>query len=136
MRRLFLAAMAAAAIAAPAVAAPQTSVAIDHTARINLRGTAASVIVGNPAIADVTVVDERTLFLSGRGYGVTEVTVLDPLGRTIWSGEVVVTAPTQGAVSVYRGSQVTEMACAQSCATTVRSAPARPSAPAAAPTTP
>ena len=44
MRRLFLAAMAAAAIAAPAVAAPQTSVAIDHTARINLRGTAASVI--------------------------------------------------------------------------------------------
>jgi len=136
MRRLFLAAMAAAAIAAPAVAAPQTSVAIDHTARINLRGTAASVIVGNPAIADVTVVDERTLFLSGRGYGVTEVTVLDPLGRTIWSGEVVVTAPTQGAVSVYRGSQVTEMACAQACSATARSTAARPAAPAAAPTTP
>ncbi len=135
MRRLFLAAMAATAIAAPAVAAPQTSVAIDHTARINLRGTAASVIVGNPAIADVTVVDERTLFLSGRGYGVTEVTVLDPLGRTIWSGEVVVTAPTQGAVSIYRGSQVTEMACAQACSATARSA-ARPAAPAAPTTTP
>jgi Flp pilus assembly secretin CpaC len=125
MRRLLIACMAAAAIASPALAAPSTNVAIDHTTRINLRGAAASVIVGNPAVADVTVVDERTLFLSGRGYGVTEVTVLDPLGRTIWSSEVVVTAPTQGAVSVYRGSQVTEMACAQSCSTSARSA-ARP----------
>lgn len=133
MRRLLIAAaMAAVAIASPALAGNQTSVAIDHTTRINLRSPAASVIVGNPAIADVTVVDERTLFLSGRGYGVTEVTVLDPLGRTIWSGEVVVTAPTQGAVSIYRGSAVTEMACAQACSATARSA-ARP---AAAPTTP
>ena len=133
MRRLLIAAaMAAVAIASPALAGNQTSVAIDHTTRINLRSPAASVIVGNPAIADVTVVDERTLFLSGRGYGVTEVTVLDPLGRTIWSGEVIVTAPTQGAVSIYRGSAVTEMACAQSCSATARS-PARP---AAAPTTP
>ena len=134
MRRLLIACMAAASIAAPALAAPSTNVAIDHTARINLRSPAASVIVGNPAVADVTVVDERTLFLSGRGYGVTEVTVLDPLGRTIWSSEVVVTAPTEGAVTVYRGNQATEMACAQSCAATARSA-ARP-APAAAPNTP
>lgn len=136
MRRLLIACMAAAAIAAPAapaLAAPSTNVAIDHTTRINLRSPAASVIVGNPAVADVTVVDERTLFLSGRGYGVTEVTVLDPLGRTIWSSEVVVTAPTEGSVSIYRGSQVTEMACAQSCSASARTAPARP---AAAPTTP
>lgn len=132
MRRLLVACMAL-ALATPALAAPRTSVAIDHTARINLRGDAASVIVGNPAVADVTVVDERTLFLSGRGYGVTEVVVLDPLGRTIWQGEVVVTAPTEGAVSVYRGSQVTEMACAQSCSTSIRTAPARPGA-ASAPT--
>ena len=140
MRRLpktVLWAAMALAIATPALAAPRTSVAIDHTTRINLRGTAASVIVGNPAVADVTVVDERTLFLSGRGYGVTEVVVLDPLGRTIWQGEVVVTAPTEGAVSVYRGSQVTEMACAQACSPSLRSAarpaPAAPAAPAAPP---
>lgn len=130
MRRLIVAALAVAALATPALAAPRTSVAIDQTTRINLRGAAASVVVGNPAIADVTVVDERTVFLSGRGYGVTEVVVLDPLGRTLWQGEVVVTQPTQGAVTVYRGSTATEMACAQSCANSIRSA--RP-APAAAP---
>jgi Flp pilus assembly secretin CpaC len=123
MRRLLIACLAAAALSTPALAAPQTSVALDHTTRINLRSPAGSVVVGNPAVADVTVVDSQTLFLQGKGYGVTEVVVLDPLGRTIWQGEVVVTAPTQGAVSVYRGAQVTEMACAQSCATSVRSAP-------------
>ena len=132
MRRLLIACLAAAAIASPALAAPSTSVAIDHTTRINLRDSAASVIVGNPAVADVTVVDERTLFLSGRGYGVTQVVVLDPLGRTIWSGEVVVTAPTEGAVTVYRGAQATEMACASACSTSARSA-ARPAAAATTP---
>lgn len=132
MRRLLIACMAAAAIASPALASPSTSVAIDHTTRINLRGAAASVIVGNPAVADVTVVDERTLFLSGRGYGVTQVVVLDPLGRTIWSGDVVVTAPTEGAVTVYRGAQATEMACASACSTSARSA-ARPAAAATTP---
>jgi Flp pilus assembly secretin CpaC len=137
MRRLLMACLAAAALSTPALAAPQTSVAIDHTTRINLRSPAASVVVGNPAVADVTVVDAHTLFLQGKGYGVTEVVVLDPLGRTIWQGEVVVTAPTQGAVSLYRGNQVTEMACAQSCSTSVRSAPQDGrSAPAPSTTTP
>jgi Flp pilus assembly secretin CpaC len=112
---------AAAAISTPALASPSTSVAIDHTTRINLRSPAASVIVGNPAVADVTVVDERTLFLQGKGYGVTEVVVLDPLGRTIWQGDVVVTEPTQGAVTIYRGNQPTEMACAAACTTSARS---------------
>lgn len=131
MRRLLIACLAL-AIATPALAAPRTSVAIDQTARINLRASAASVIVGNPQVADVTVVDDRTLFLSGKGYGVTEVVVLDPLGRTIWQGEVVVTAPTSGAVTVYRGAQATEMACASACAPSVRNA--RAAAAPAAPT--
>ena len=58
--------------------------------------------------------------------------MLDPLGRTIWSGEVVVTAPTEGAVTVYRGAQATEMACAAACSTSARSA-ARPAAAATTP---
>ena len=128
MRRLLIACIAM-AIATPALAAPRTSVAIDQTARVNLKGSAASVIVGNPSVADVTVVDERTLYLSGRGYGITEVVVLDPLGRTIWQGEVVVTAPTTGAVTIYCGGHATEMACANACSPSIRSAKAPASAP-------
>ena len=121
MRRLLLAAAAAAAdaAAAPAFAGPAMSVAIDHTERLQLPRPAGSVIVGNPSIADVTVVDTQTLFVQGKGYGVTEIVVLDQLGRTVWKGEVVVTG-SPDSVSVYRGVEVTEMACAGVCAPSTR----------------
>jgi Flp pilus assembly secretin CpaC len=97
------------------------SVEIDQSARIQLRGQAGSVIVGNPAIADVTVVDANTLFVTGKGYGVTEVVVVDGLGRTLFQSQVIVAGGDVGRVRVWRGAQVTEMACAASCAPTLRS---------------
>lgn len=107
--------------ATPALAQSRPlSVEIDHTARLNLRGAASSVVVGNPQIADVTVVDEHTLFISGRGFGVTEVVVLDGMGRTIYQSEVVVSAPSSGQVRVWRGSTVTDMACSTTCAPALR----------------
>ena len=126
-----LSALAAAAlVAAAGVAQAQSlNVEIDRSSRINLRGQAASVIVGNPAIADVTVVDANTLFVTGKGYGVTEVVAVDALGRTLYQGEVVVTGGSTGSVRVWRGAQATEMACASSCAPSLRNAGA-----AAAPT--
>jgi Flp pilus assembly secretin CpaC len=126
-----LSALAAVAlVAAAGVAQAQSlNVEIDRSSRINLRGQAASVIVGNPDIADVTVVDANTLFVTGKGYGVTEVVAVDALGRTLYQGEVVVTGGSTGSVRVWRGAQATEMACASSCAPSLRNAGA-----AAAPT--
>lgn len=137
MPRLTLALMAAALVAAPLAAQAQTSamnVEIDRSARVQLRGAAASVIVANPAIADVTVVDADTLFIVGKGYGVTEVVAVDGVGRTLFQREVVVTGGSTGSVRVWRGAQVTEMACGSSCAPSVRTAGA--AAAASAPVTP
>lgn len=124
MRRL--AAFAAlAALAAPSSGLAQSrpiTVEIDHATRVQLRGPAGSVVVGNPAIADVTVVDANTLFITGKGYGVTEVVAVDQIGRTVFEGQVVVTAPERGHVRVWRGAQVTEMACGASCSPSVRAA--------------
>ena len=128
------AAVAATLLASGAVAqSAPLSVELDHTARLQLRAAAGSVIVGNPAVADVTVVDERTLYVSGRGYGVTEVVVLDGLGRTLYQNNVVVTRPQSGGVRVWRGAQPTDMACAASCAPSARNAPAAPAAPTTTP---
>jgi len=123
-RGVLIAAALAAAAALPGVACAQSqplSVEIDQSARIQLRGQAGSVIVGNPAIADVTVVDANTLFVTGKGYGVTEVVVVDGVGRTLFQSQVVVAGGDAGRVRVWRGAQVTEMACAASCAPTLRS---------------
>ena len=120
--RLLLALGATALLAGPAVAqSGRISVEIDQAQRVQLSGPAGSVIVGNPEIADVTVVDANTLYITGKGYGVTEVVAVDPIGRTVFQSQVVVTAGDgAGRVRVWRGAQSTEMACAASCSPSVR----------------
>jgi hypothetical protein len=126
-----VASVLALAFAAPALARPALEVALDHAQRLQVSQPAGSVIVGNPAVADVTVVDPHTVFVSGRGYGVSEVVVLDPLGRTIWDGEVVVTGSSSGGqVTVYHGATPVEMACATVCAPSIRTAKQGSGAPA------
>ena len=119
-----LAAVAAAAVlAAPTAGAAQSrlNVEIDQAQRIQLRGPAGSVIVGNPQIADVTVVDSNTLYITGKGYGVTEVVAVDPIGRTLFQSQVVVTdGDGAGRVRLWRGAQATELACAASCSPSMR----------------
>ena len=125
MSRTTLSLLAAAALLAiPAAAAAQSrplNVDIDQSTRVQLRAPAGSVIVGNPQIADVTVVDANTLFITGKGYGVTEVVAVDVLGRTVFQSQVVVTAGDSGRVRVWRGAQATEMACASTCSPSIRS---------------
>ena len=96
------------------------NVEIDRSARVQLRSAAASVIVANPQIADVTVVDANTLFIVGKGYGVTEVVAVYGVGRTLFQREIVVTGGSTGSVRVWRGAQATEMTCGASCAPSLR----------------
>ena len=96
------------------------TIQIDRSQRISLRGSADSVIVGNPQIADVTVVDANTLYITGKGYGVTEIVAVDAIGRTLFQNQVIVTGGQTGSVRVWRGGAATEMACAASCSPSVR----------------
>ena len=131
--RLLASTLAAAlltAAALPALAQDRgMDVEIDRAQRIQLRGAAASVIVANPAVADVTMVDASTLYVTGRGYGSTEVVVVDAIGRTLYQSVINVTAPSTGHVRVWRGGTATEMSCAAGCAPSQRQAPAPTSAP-------
>lgn len=127
MSRLPAALLAAALLAAPLAAQAQDgalNVEIDRSARVQLRGAAASVIVGNPQIADVSMVDANTLFIVGKGYGVTEVVAVDGAGRTLFQREIVVSGGSTGSVRVWRGAQATEMTCGASCAPSIRVVPA------------
>lgn len=129
-------ALAVIAALVPAVAVAQSgrvNVQIDQTQRVQLGGAVGSVIVANPLIADVTVVDANTLFIIGRGYGVTQVVAVDQIGRTVYQSDVVVTGGSTGAVRVWRGAKATEMACSTSCSVNIRSAEPTIASPAAAP---
>ena len=122
--RFFAALTSAAALAVPVAAIAQSAplnVEIDQAMRVPLRGAAGSVIVGNPLIADVTVVDSNTLYITGKGYGITEIVAVDAIGRTVFQRQIVVSdGAGSGRVRVWRGGQPTEMACGTSCSPTLR----------------
>lgn len=103
------------ALAGAAQAAPALVVPIDQSTPLPLPRGARDVLIGNPAIADVAVLDAGKAVVSGRGYGVTNLIVIDQLGRTVMERQVVVAAPSAGRVSVIRGPSVEEYACAGGC---------------------
>lgn len=132
--KLFAALLGLSVIVTPLTASAQSAplnVEIDQAMRIPLRAAAGSVIVGNPLIADVTVVDSNTLYITGKGYGITEIVAVDAIGRTVFQRQVVVSdGAGSGRVRVWRGGRPTEMACGTSCSPTLRGPGAGPSVPA------
>jgi len=117
MRRLLLALTAPLMIltAASTAAAASLVVPIDQSAAVNLPRGTRDVLIGNPAIADVSVLDSGKAVILGKGYGVTNLVVIDQLGRTVMERQIVVSAPTTGRVSVIRGARVDDYACAGGC---------------------
>ena len=100
---------------ASAACAQTMTVRIDQSARVTLPAAAKDVIVGNPSIADVAVLDGRNILVLGRGYGVTSLMVTDASGRTIFSTQVVVSSSDENRVSFYRGPEVYNYACSPRC---------------------
>ena len=78
----------------------------------------ATVAVGNPSIADVTVHNGRVLLVIGRSFGTTNVIVLDSEGKPIGSKRIRVTSVGGGSnVTVLKGDQnkIISFSCAPRC---------------------
>ena len=103
------------ALAGQAGASDRVTVERNGMVRVGLTASAGSVIVANPAIADVNVVDSRTIYIIGRGYGSSAVTILDHAGHPIFEGQVLVTAGQHNAVMMYKGSTASVMDCSNVC---------------------
>lgn len=103
---------------AGAVASAQAggiSVGLNEIRRVQLRGAAATVIVGDTKIADVSMSDAHSLIITGRGFGTTGLMVSDDRGRTLISGEIMVSAPDEGRVTVFHGVDTVQYACGGHC---------------------
>jgi Flp pilus assembly secretin CpaC len=98
-------------LASQVCALSQVTVEKDQSLRVTLKGAAGNIIVTNPRIADVTVVDSHTLYIIGRGVGTSGVTITDTSGRTLWEASVLVNLTRANAVTVYRGTKPTVNVC-------------------------
>jgi hypothetical protein len=113
LRRLGLA-LGLAAWAAPAAAADIVA-ALDEARLMKLPEHVASIVIGNPLIADATLQPGGTLVVTGKGYGLTNVIALDRTGAVLMEKSIEVTGPAGGAVFVYRGIERETYSCAPIC---------------------
>lgn len=106
------------ACAAPAVAGSDDvyKVELNKTEIVRLPGAASSIIVGNPKIADVTVHSVDTIFVVGRGFGETNLIVLDAQGNTMMDTnlQVVNTLSSHG-VRLYNAKMRETYSCIPYC---------------------
>ena len=125
-----------AAVDLAAASGSSLTVEVNQSRRVMLGGAVANVIVGDPSVADVVMVDAHSVIVVGKGYGATQVMVIDRGGRALLDARVIVTAPSEGRVTIYRGAVGSEYSCAGRCqimATPGGAASPSPSAPTGAP---
>jgi|SRR6185295_15625274 len=100
---------------APAYAADKNNavaLALDEVHTLTFRTPVSTVYVGNPTIADVTMIDARHAFVQGKGYGRTNIMALNRDNVMVFNTHVTVTGSEGGTVTLNRGAQRVTLNCA------------------------
>jgi hypothetical protein len=98
--------------------AESVAVVLDQARLLKLPDRVATIVIGNPSIADGTLQSGGQLIVTGKGYGTTNLMALDNRGAVLAEHTIVVSAPTTG-LTVYRGADRETLSCAPKCQRTV-----------------
>ena len=112
------ASLALLSVAAPVRAEQQSEhvvVMLDRAKLLKLPEHVDTIVVGNPSIADVTMIRKNSLVVvTGKGFGETNLIFLDPAGQAL--SEAVVTVRTsQTLLTVQRGMERESYSCQPRC---------------------
>lgn len=118
---LIAALLATAAFAMPAMAGTGIAVTMNQAKIVKLSRPADTIVVGNPAIADAAVQDASTIVLTGKGFGVTNLVVLDQDGTPIVDEQVTVVRQDASSVRIYRRAEIQTMSCTPYCESSYKS---------------
>ena len=116
---IILAAISAATAAQQDEASNALKVVIDRAKVVRIAKPADTIIVGNPSIVDATIQDSRTIVLTGRNFGVTNMIILDADGSAIVDETIVVQGHETNTVRIYRRSVRETLACSPVCENTL-----------------
>lgn len=92
---------------------------IDRAKVVRIAHPADTIIVGNPSIVDATIQDSRTIVLTGRNFGVTNLIILDSEGDAIVDETIVVQGHETNTVRIYRQAIRETLACSPVCENTL-----------------
>jgi Flp pilus assembly secretin CpaC len=119
-----LAAALAASLYAGAAAVAETGIEVvmNQAKIVKLTRDASTIVIGNPEIVDATVQDARTIVLTGKGFGVTNLVVLDADGGPVVDQSVFVSRSDANSLRVYRRAKVQTLSCTPFCEGSFKSA--------------
>src|ERR1700761_1065175 len=92
-------------LACPPASANDLTVTLDEVRTITFATPVATVYVGNPAIADINMIDARHAFIQGKGYGTTNIVAINHDGAQVSNTRVsVLSSDRQSTVVLNRGA--------------------------------
>jgi hypothetical protein len=110
-----LAAVILAAIAGGAIAEEPISIRLDQAKILKLPDRAATVVIGDPLIADLSLQPGGLAVITGKSFGATNVVVLDKSSAVLMEKTVEVKGPDEPIVVVYRGETRQTYSCTPDC---------------------
>src|SRR5258707_15595456 len=91
------------------------TVNVDQAKLLKLPSRVATIVVGNPLIADVTLQTGGIIVVTGKGYGATNFIAMDRTGEILVDRVIQVEGPTDRLVTVYRGVERESYSCMPIC---------------------
>jgi Flp pilus assembly secretin CpaC len=91
------------------------AVNVDQAKLVKLPARVATIVVGNPLIADVTLQNGGIVVVTGKGYGATNFIAMDRSGEILVDRVIQVEGPTDQLVTVYRGIDRESYSCMPIC---------------------
>lgn len=117
----FVAGIALGAVSSPASAGQPIEVVMNEAKILRLANDASTVVVGNSSIVDAAVQDSRTIVLTGKGFGATNVVILDASGSPILDEPIVVKRSDLTTMRIYRRDSVSTLSCTPYCESAFKS---------------
>ena len=119
-RAVCFAAFAAVLSALPAAAGEFPSddtldVVVDRSRLVKMPERVATIVVGNPLIADASLQAGGLVVITGKGYGTTNLIALDRKGNALMERVIQVLGPQCDMVVVYKGVNCETYSCAPVC---------------------
>ena len=91
------------------------AVNVDQAKLVKLPERVATIVVGNPLIADVALQPGGIIVVTGKGYGATNVIAMDRGGEVLVDRIIQVEGPTDQVVTIYRGVDRESYSCMPVC---------------------
>ncbi len=90
-------------------------VTLNQITLVKLKDKISDALVGNPAIADITIQTGQSFIITGKSYGRTNIILLNSKGETIFNKSITVDDQNENVVRIQRGMARVSYTCTPNC---------------------